>query len=442
MPSPAPRSLFTWLALGLAPAALLAGILIVWLRPGAPPAARAPGPVLATYEELSNSHFTPAPADPYRAPDLSPVALPFFPGAHAVWGATGRDSRGHVWFGVSAADVPAPSAHLYEYVPESRELFDRGDVITRLRECGAYRAGEGQMKIHSRIVQAQDGLLYFASLDEQGESEDGSRLPTWGSHLWRLRPADNRWEHLAAVPEGLVAVAGGGRYVYALGYFGHVLYQYDCQAGKLASVRVGSVGGHVSRNLLADDRGHAYVPRLRSGPGGAPDPVASLVEFDPSLRPVRETRLAHYIETAPEECHGIVAFQYLADRSIAFVTHPGYLYRVMPSEYAGGLVAPEGWMHPAGRAYVASLFTFDGKRFVMGASCRDSGGAREYEWVVHDLETQSARAFPLRVPVRGEGLLLYGSVTRDDRGDFYLVGADAARARSTPVVFRARAPGS
>jgi hypothetical protein len=315
-------------------------------------------------------------------------------------------------------------------------VTDRGDVVSRLQECGAYRAGEAQMKIHSRIVQAGDGLLYFASLDEQGEGEDGSRLPTWGSHLWRIRPADGRWQHLAAVPEGLIAVAAAGRWVFALGYFGHVLYRYDCDTGQTASVRVGSVGGHVSRNLFCDARGHAYVPRLRSaGPDG--DLAASLVEFDPSLNPIAETRLPHYIDTAPEDGHGVVGFQPLADGSVAFVTHPGYLYRVVPSEFAGALVLPEGWLHPAGRSYAASLFTFDGRGSLLSAARPGSGDGGPFEWVARDLGTHRSRAAPLRVPDLPEGLLLYGSVTRDGRGGFYLVGTAGGR----PVVLRAEVPG-
>ena len=58
------------------------------------------------------------------------------------------------------------------------------------------------MKIHSKIVQGPDGCLYFASMDEEGERTDGSRPPTWGSHLWRLRLSDGGWEHLFSAPKG------------------------------------------------------------------------------------------------------------------------------------------------------------------------------------------------------------------------------------------------
>jgi hypothetical protein len=317
-------------------------------------------------------------------------------------------------------------------------LIDRGDVVSRLKELGLYRPGEGQMKIHSRIVQAEDGYLYFASMDEQGEHDDGTRLPTWGSHLWRLLPSEDRWEHLLAAPEGLVAVAAYGSRVYALGYFDHVLYQYDCATGKTASVRVGSVGGHVSRQFICDDRGHAFVPRLRYA-GTPPQLVVTLVEFDTSLRQVGETRLSHYVLDTPEECHGIVAWQRLADHSVVFVTHVGYVYRVIPSSLGAALVAPEGWLHPQGQSYTASLFTYEGKRYLMGAS-RPFEAGKGYEWVVRDLETRESKTTHLSLPLPGDNVLLYGSMTRDDAGDFYLAGTAQGSATGKPLLFRLKPP--
>src|SRR5262249_43819620 len=151
---------------------------------------------------------------------------------------------------------------------------------------------------------------------------------------------------------GLIAVSGVGRYLYALGYFGHRLYQYEFATGSVRFVDVGSVGGHISRNLLSDHRGHAYVPRLRPSQGVA----VTLVEYDESLREAGETAIGHYLHTTPLDSHGIVGFQYLADRSIVFVTNMGFLYRVRPG--AGGDGAAEvrglGWFHPDGAAYVPS----------------------------------------------------------------------------------------
>ncbi|KKL49827.1 hypothetical protein LCGC14_2311620, partial [marine sediment metagenome] len=225
------------------------------------------------------------------APGVRRIDLPAVPDADAIWGSCGRDSRGHIWIGITIdAEVETPSTHLIEYDPVADKAYDRGDAVTQLKRSGAYRKGEGQIKIHTHIDQAADGHLYFASMDEQGEDTDAGKLPTWGSHLWRYRIKQNRWEHLMAVPEGIIALAVGRRYVYALGYFDHKLYRYDTATGKSRSVVVGAPDGHISRNIFADRRDHVYVPRVVADPGGGP-PVASLVEYDPSLKPVAETPL-------------------------------------------------------------------------------------------------------------------------------------------------------
>jgi hypothetical protein len=316
---------------------------------------------LTSYEDLMGCRYTPTEQAPLAAVSMRLIALPDFPGASAIWGATGRDSQGHIWFGVSASQVEQPSAYLFEYDPASGVLRDWGDVVGELRRLGIARSGEGHMKIHSRIVQGEDGHLYFASMDEQGERADGSRLPTWGSHLWRLRLPEYRWEHLLAAPEGLIAVATSGRRMHALGYFNHVLYQYDCRTAKVHSVAVGAAGGHISRNFFCDVRGHVYVSRLRQGPGDSLMPT-TLVELDPELREIHETPMSHYTQTLDDASHGLTGFQPLADQSIVFLTDQGYLYRVEPREGRPAAVHELGWFHPRGQGYVASLFTSDGSR--------------------------------------------------------------------------------
>ena len=385
--------------------------------------------------------FDTAPADPYVAPHLRIIALPPLPRASAIWGATGRDSRGHIWLGVSAQSGEGPSAHLCEYLPESGEVLDRGDVVEQLRRSGIARAGEGQKKIHSKIIQADDGHLYFASLDEEGEREDGSRLPTWGGHLWRLRLPDNRWEHLFAAPEALIAVAAAPGLVYALGYFDHVLYQYNCRAEASRSVHVGSVGGHISRNFLVDSRGHAFVPRMRARPSAAAELSTTLVEFDEQLHEVRETPISHYTQTRDESSHGILGVQPLADRSLVFATDRGFLYHIRPRAEGPAAVEEVGWFHPRGESYVGSLFTYDGVRYLMGLSRRQWHNEDRYEWLVYDLAAHSSRAVPVNIPTLDGRpllqLLLYGSMTRDNRGNFYLVGVHHRDHRDWPILIQA-----
>ena len=374
----------------------------------------------------------------FPPPIVRRIPIPDFPGAHAIWGGTGTDSRGHVWFGVSAHGVDDPSAHLFEFVPGTGEVIDRGDVVSQLKRCGIYRPGEGQMKIHTKIIQLDDGHLYFASMDEQNENLSALKLPTWGSHLWRLRLPErgpqsrssaigdldpNRWEHLMSTQEALIAAAGGGKVVYALGYFGHVLYQYDCRTGRSRSVKVGAAGAHISRNFFTDRRGHVYVPRVRQGPGGRS--TATLVEFDPSLREVAASPLRHYAHGSAKHSHGIIGFQPLDDGRIAFLTHTGYLYLLVPPGEASD--APSelkelGWFHPRGSCYAPSLFADPGGTRLMGLTCRDG----RYDWVTYSIEYNRsvAAAFTLRgpKPLWHRRSLLYGSVARDQAGNFYVGG--------------------
>lgn len=407
--------------------------------PAPRPATGTPARPALSFEAMTGAVFLSPPADRNRAPELRVIPVPPFPGAAAVWGGIGRDDRGHVWFGVSAAGVPRPSARLFEYDPKADRLTDRGGVLDELRRAGLERDGEGQMKIHSKVVQGEDGHLYFASMDEQGEKTDGSRMPTWGSHLWRVRLPENKWEHLQTTPEALVAVAAGGRFVYALGYFGHVLYQFDTRTGNTRSVRVGAEGGHVSRNFLADARGHAFVPRTKKGPAGL---AATLVELDAELKEVRETPLRHYTLTTDDDSHGLIGVQPLADRSLTFVTDRGCLYRIRSAEAGPAEVRELGLFHPKGESYTGSLFSYDGARFLAGLSRRQWDNEERYEWLVYDLIARKSVAVPVEIPaIDGkplDGLLLYGSTTRDDDGNFYLVGTYRRESRDWPVVMQAR----
>lgn len=413
------RAVLGGTALALASLGLFGGAYAVWM--GDPASVHAP----ATSDPLNPTEpvWTEAPLDPFRKPSLRLVSVPQAEGGAAIWGSIGRDDRGHIWFGVSALGVPEPSAHLFEYDPASDVATHRGDVLSELRRLGVYRPGERQCEIHSRIVQAPDGYLYFASLDDAGQDAEGARLPKWGSHLWRLRPVDGGWEHLLSAPEGLVAVAAGGPYVYALGYFGHILYRYDRVTGQVRTARVGSVGGHVSRNFLVDHRGHAYVPRVTEIAMGH---AVALVEFDGDLREVAATPLSHYTVTTGDDSHGIVAVQPLADRSLAFVTDQGFLYSVAPGAgSSAAAVTPLGNFHPRGTAYVPSLFSPDGRRYIMGMSQPNAHTSR-YQWLVYDLEIRQSVVVAADAPADGAGelrdLLLYGCQTRDDAGRFYLGG--------------------
>ena len=85
---------------------------------------------------------------------------------------------------------------------------------------------------------------------KQGKIRSQANFRDGDPHFWRYKPSADHWQHLFAAPEGLIAVSGVGRFVYALGYWGHILYQYDTHTRESRQIRVGSEGGHISRNLI------------------------------------------------------------------------------------------------------------------------------------------------------------------------------------------------
>src|SRR5262249_27504758 len=113
-----------------------------------------------------------------RAPSVQILQPPAIAGEYAIWGSTGVDTSGRIFFGITSNDkIGSGSAPLVELNPATSTFRDRGDVVTELARLGLRRTNESQMKIHSRIVQAIDGYQYFSSMDETGENDDGSKLP-------------------------------------------------------------------------------------------------------------------------------------------------------------------------------------------------------------------------------------------------------------------------
>jgi len=382
------------------------------------------------------------------------IDLPDFEGTYAVWGGTGRDDAGNILLGVSTTwtpEAPQPSARLFRYSPaDTGKLELVGDIVGTLKNLGINReahlpldavgrvldAGsdgpttlckESQMKIHSKLVAMDDGWTYFASMDEWNENGDGSQLPYWGSHLWRCRSEDNRWEHLASVPEALIAVSGVGRYLFALGYYGHVVYCYDTATQSMIQHEVGSWRGHISRNIAATAQGHVFVPRVvDGGPNDKADasPKVQLVELDHKLEELGATPLEHYSATPNASSHGLTGVANLADETVAFTTADGFLYQIAPTGESAANVQAVDWFNPAGKAYCASLFCIDGQRYLCGVTSRK--GYAGFEWVTYDLQTNTSQAQPFEIPnVPDHGMkriFLCGSNTRDDRGNFYVVG--------------------
>jgi hypothetical protein len=365
------------------------------------------------------------------APTVRVLNPPDYWGSYAIWGATGTDHHGHLWFGMTSNDPKSGSAHLYEYDPTADTFTDRGNVVAELTRLGLRRPGETQMKIHSRIVEAPDGYQYFASMDETGEADDGSKLPTWGGHLWRRSPTGT-WEHLAATREALIAVAVGGPYVYAEGYFNQVLYQFDTRTKKIRSVTVGAVGGHVSRNFFADDRGHAFVSR--STRTGDRPPEAFLVEYDPALQEIAAQPLPDYFDTGPDDSHGIVAIHSDGQGGWFFATSKGRLFHEQPAASGPSVVTNLGWYSPSGPRYVASMFFDLQARVLYGVAMPSGNGTDHFEWIARPIDRAgTVSVLPYgATPVFPHPGVLYGSISRDAAGRFYVVGTMAYK----PVILQ------
>ena len=390
-------------------------------------------PVLADAQILSGSRFTQTPQDVYAVPSIISIGLPRTKQSYAIWGALGTDDKGLIWTAISTDGRGESSAQLVSFDPNTGSV-SRGIVLDELKNLGLYQPKMGQAKIHSRIIQGADGYLYFASLDEQGEAENGSSNPTWGSWMWRTRAPDYQWEPLFHAPQGLIAVAGFGTDIYALGYHNHVLYHFDTLTGKHMHIQVGSVQGHISRNILADNLGHVFVPRLTAGQVAgqlaSDPPTVELVQFDRNLKEIHATKIDHYLKANPADSHGIISSVTMDDGSIIFATHHGFLYRIEGATRHGrpSTVEPVGYFHPDGARYTSTMHTYDGRRYLVGVTKtkKPAKGQPAFEWIVYDryLKTSKAMGLDIKPPARQsvQNLLLYGSMTRDANGNFYIVG--------------------
>lgn len=383
-----------------------------------------------------------------RAPKVREIKLPEMYGANAIWGATGRDHQGHIYFGVASAGVDDPSARLLRYAPKEDRFEDLGSVNSQLDRLKLRKNDpfpETQMKIHSKIYESGDGRIYFSSQDEHGETSDGSKNALFGGRLFSMDINTKQWECPLATAEGLIATAAGPRYVYSLGYFGHVVYQYDTKKRSVRSIALGTYRGHVSRNLFTDYREHCYAIRLKEYNGSETSGVstidgvrvrASLVELDTELLEVSEWPLEDYQPSADLDSHGLTGFAKFTDGNIVFVTHSGALWRLVVGGKSSKLERL-GWAHPEGPAACESLFAPTGKDFVMGFTQMASG---PYEWFVFDVKNKRSTILRLSMESR-EALshpkvLVYGGDTLDDSGRAYVAGWKPDGSKYVPAVFQ------
>lgn len=399
---------------------VVAIVVFGWLVSGASPdpesSAAGPQRPSAMTEPVKSikRHYEPVTERHFKKPQVESILLPSIGRTDVSWGSVGNDSQGNIYVGLAESYGEPRSAYLTKINATGRATV-LGDVISELKRNGIGSANQSQGKIHSQIVPANDGYVYFSSFDEAGETD--VRLPEYGGHLWRLNSASEQWEHLLATPQALIAVNTDGRYVYALGYWGHVVYQYDTQTGNVQKTEVGSIPGHVSRQFLVDGRGHVYVPKV-SQSGINTEPEAVLVEYNQNMTPLTEYPLPDYHSQDMTRYRGIIAYTNMRNGDVYFTLGQGYLLQIQANESGAEKLINHGLFNPAGEANIPSLFTVDGEQFVMGVSRREGA---EPEWLIY--ERISGATVNYAMPALND-FLFFGTEAKDAQGNFYLVGQD------------------
>ena len=104
---------------------------------------------------------------------------------------------------------------------------------------------------------------------------------------------------------------------------------------------------------------------------------------------------------------------------------------IEPGKVGPATVTLIGWFHPDGETYAPSLFSFRGGELLAGVTQR----GRQFDWVVFELATGIAGAFPL--DTKGlKNVLLYGSTGRDDAGRFYVGGWETRDGGEKPLILQ------
>ncbi len=354
----------------------------------------------------------------FKPPQLYPLSLKLDPLGAALWGATGRDDRGNIYFGLSSYANIGNTAQIYQFNPSTGTLIEQSDVISQLKQANLYKTGMSQIKIHSKIYQANDGYLYFSSFDELGESASRGVLPTYGGHLWRKKPDSLEWEHLLATNEALIAVNTDGRFVYAMGYWGHVLYQFNTLNQRMNRVTVSKHKSHVSRNFIVTSHGDVFVPRI----SGSNNETIDLVQYNSDLKEVTSHAMNEYLHPSWEFDHGIVSYSSMKNGDVYFATSIGAIYKLAKQanqQYQLTLQQTIADKDNVG-AYLPSMFTINGEDFIVGMGYHRI--AKQYFWYLYETTTNTVLTYEL--PEMDKSTLVYGSSTKDNLGNMYMVGVD------------------
>lgn len=383
-----------------------------------------------TLEQVVGTIYQPIERKHFSAPQITTLDITK---GSAIWGATGRDDDGNIYIGVSSPQGKDNTAYLYQYNPTESTLIPQSDVITQLKKANLFSQNVSQNKIHSKIYQANDGYLYFTSFDEKGENSKKGIPPIHGGHLWRKKPKSVDWEHLFATKEAPIALNTDGRFIYTLGYWGHILHQYDTSTGKSKSTSLNSLTEHISRNILVSLDGHVFVPKVTKSSNG--NISTTLVEYNQELEPVDLHPIEHYLELDNYSQHGIVAYSTMANGDIYFITAQGALYKLAQTPESKYQLEFQIFLDEEEQkgSYLASLFTLDGDKFLVSLGRQKS--TEGYSWLVYEISTKTLASY--KIDDINKKTLLYGSLTRDNSGSLYVVGTDMSdRKQHKPIALK------
>ncbi|MDT0593572.1 hypothetical protein [Glaciecola petra] len=378
-----------------------------------------------TFEKVQDKHF--------KAPNFEYLDLALTSDGAAIWGAMGIDDKGRFYFGVSTYSSYHDTAFLYQYNPKTKTLQAQSDVISQLKHNQVYRDGMSQNKLHSKFYQANDGYIYFTSFDETGESVSKGITPIHGGHFWRKKPNSENWEHLLATKEALIALNTDGRFIYALGYWGHVLYQYDTLSKRFNRTNVGAFPGHISRNILVNSDGSIFVPQVQKNPDNSIN--SYLVEYDSELNITDRHEMDHYMYAGKHSDHGITSFTQMKNGEIYFATGTGALYHIQKiANNKHDLVFVDFMSDTAEQGnYISNLFSIDGYGFLVGLWQKHN--TRVHRWFIHEVTSGITVSYSVSDKI-GEPIL-YGSHTKDNNGHMYMVGVDVTdRSKHYPVIIK------
>jgi hypothetical protein len=118
-----------------------------------------------------------------------------------------------------------------------------------------------------------------------------------------------------------------------------------------------------------------------------------------------------------------------------FVTGVGALYKISQNSHGKHEVTFEVFLSETGDkgGYFPSLFSINGENFLVSFGRQPS--SKHYSWLIYETSTKTTAIYDLKTFTNKN--LLYGSVTRDDLGNIYVVGVDQSiKSKHQPMILQ------